>query len=244
MISNLTLELNHVQIWQADLNLSRLILQSLEKLLSSDEQQRAQRFKFEKDRYSFIAARGILRTILSRYLRIDPEMIQFNYSAKGKPFLAQVSLPINFNLSHSQGKAIYAIALNQTLGIDLEAIRSIEALSLAKRFFCESEYRWLASLSPQEQNSAFFKLWTCKEAYLKATGEGLVGLQEVEIALPLSSPIQLLKISNQPELAKDWRLYLLPLEDDQFAATLAIQNPDAQLQYFNYSSLLGSTSPS
>ena len=241
MLSNLTLELNHVHIWQADLNLSNLILQRLEKLLSPDEQQRAQRFKFEKDRHSFIAARGILRTILSRYLNLTPEIIQFNYSPKGKPFLTHVNPVINFNLSHSNGKAVYAIALNQTLGIDLEAIRSIEALSLAKRFFCESEYHWLTSLSPHQQNTAFFQLWTCKEAYLKATGEGLVGLQDVEIALPFSSPIQLLKISIQPELAKDWRLYPLPLEDDQFAATLAIQNPEAKLQYFNHSSLLGST---
>lgn len=234
MTFNLTLESNTVHIWQAELNLSNLILQQLEKLLSPDEKQRAQRFKFEKDRHSFIAARGILRTILSRYLRIDPEIIQFNYSPKGKPFLTQVSQPISFNLSHSTGKAVYAIALNQNIGIDLEAIRSIEALSLAKRFFCESEYRWLASLSPQQQNSAFFKLWTCKEAYLKATGEGLVGLQDVEIDLPFHSPIQLLKISGQPELVKDWRLYPLPLEDDQFAATLAIQNPNAQLQYLQW----------
>lgn len=233
MVSSSTLAFNQVHIWQADLNLSSLMIRSLQTLLSPDELQRAQRFKFEKDRDSFIAARGILRTILGDYLNLDPKIIQFQYSSKGKPFLTSVSPLISFNLSHSNGKAVYAIALNQNIGIDLEAIRPIEVLSLAKRFFCESEYHWLTSLSPQQQNIEFFKLWTCKEAYLKATGEGIVGLQDVEIRLPFSSPIQLLKISNQPELAKLWKLYPIDVDDPQFVSTLAIQSSEAQLIYLH-----------
>lgn len=191
-----------VHVWRANLNLPEPQIQQLLPTLSEDEQQRAARFYFQRDRLHFIAARGILRNILGNYLSIAPIHIKFSYSPRGKPALAEhieannTSFPrlclgtckLEFNLSHSHGLALYAIALDREIGIDLEYIREIEAEQLAKRFFSDREYASIISVHPQEQPRVFFHYWTCKEAYLKATGDGLVGLEKIEISLSTKEP--------------------------------------------------------
>jgi 4'-phosphopantetheinyl transferase len=214
--ANFLLSSQTVHVWQTNLKRSHPTLKFYQTILSSDEQKRAERFKFEKDQQAFIIARGTLRKILSYYLNLRPEQIKFKYSSKGKPCLDFNPLPLHFNLSHAYGKAIYAIALEKNLGVDLEFRREIEVLSLAKRFFCDSEYQWLNALPLDQQNLAFFRLWTCKEAYLKATGEGLVGLQDIEIQTPLGSS---LKILNIPQ---NWTLKTLETAEN-YLATLAIE---------------------
>ncbi|MFM6191695.1 4'-phosphopantetheinyl transferase family protein [Planktothrix sp.] len=214
--ANFQLSSQTVHVWHTNLKRSPQSLQFYQTLLSSDEQKRAERFKFEKDQQAFIIARGTLRKILSHYLNLRPEQIKFKYSSKGKPSLDFNPLPLHFNLSHAHGKAIYAIALEKNLGVDIEFIREIEVLSLAQRFFCHSEYQWLNALPLDQQKLAFFRLWTCKEAYLKATGEGLVGLQDIEIQTPLGSSPQILNISQ------NWRLQTIKTAEN-YVATLAIQ---------------------
>jgi len=164
-----------IDIWWIDLeeksNLSQLWL-----YLSAEEQQRAPRFKFDRHRDRFVMARGNLRVILSQYLEgIAPADIQFVYTDRGKPILAN-SHCLQFNLSHAHQHAIYAISLTP-VGIDLEYPRSLpDLLSLAQRFFTPEEYQILSTLSSSDQQQLFFQIWTLKEAYLKATGEGLTKL--------------------------------------------------------------------
>ncbi|MGL4501095.1 MAG: 4'-phosphopantetheinyl transferase family protein [Planktothrix sp.] len=225
---------NTVHIWQANLTGSPQYLEFYQSILADHELKRARRFKFERDQQAFIIARGILRIILGHYLNLSPEQIKFKYSSNGKPSLDQDPSPLHFNLSHAQGKAIYAIALEENIGIDIEYIRETEVLSLAKRFFCESEYRWLNSLDSEAQYPAFFRLWTCKEAYLKATGEGLVGLQEIEIFTPLDSNLKILKISQDSELAKNWTMQTIETAEN-YIATLAIKGTNYQFKYYQWS---------
>lgn len=222
-----------IHVWQTNLKRSLSSLQFYQTILSADEKKRAERFKFEKDQQAFIIARGTLRRILSQYLTLSPAEIKFKYSSKGKPCLDQNPLPLHFNLSHSYGKAIYAIALEKNIGVDIEYIRKIEILSLAKRFFCDSEYQWLNSLQLEEQDAGFFQLWTCKEAYLKATGEGLVGLQDIEIKTPLSSVLQILKISQNSEIAKNWTLKTIETAEN-YRATLAIEGINYQFKFWHW----------
>ncbi|MGK7902811.1 MAG: 4'-phosphopantetheinyl transferase superfamily protein [Hormoscilla sp.] len=181
-----------VHVWRANLNLHQQQIQQLLPTLSEDEQQRAARFYFQRDRLHFIAARGILRTILGNYLTIAPSQLIFSYSPRGKPALDARHNSnfgkLKFNLSHSHGLALYAIALDREIGIDLEYIREIEAEQLAKRFFSDREYASIISVEPQQRQTAFFHYWTCKEAYLKATGDGLVGLEKIEISLSAKEP--------------------------------------------------------
>ncbi len=229
----LTLFKDEIHIWRAELDYPSELLQQFEQILSPDELARAKRYRRECDRIHFTAARGILRIILSRYLEQNPEKIQFSYTQRGKPFLesANSSPNLQFNVSHSHGKALYAIALDRQVGIDLEYIRPIEVQELAKRFFSPKEYEILSVLPPQKQPLGFFQLWTCKEAYLKATGEGLAGLQQAEIAIELS---ELLQITVASQLISGWSLQPLDLGSD-YAAAVAVEGEAYQMQCWQFS---------
>lgn len=215
------LSLNQVDIWQADLEVSPQQLEQFQLTLSGDEQQRAQRFRFERDRHQYVAARGILRSLLGQYLGVHPAQLQFNYSNKGKPTLstAHSTQLIQFNISHSHQKALYGITLNRRVGIDLEYIRPVEVLSLAQRFFSQQELTQLITAAPQQQQQIFFKLWTGKEAYLKATGEGLSGLDNVEILLENG---QVFSLNCHHKLSSNWSI--IPLDiNEQYIASVAVE---------------------
>lgn len=216
---------NTVWVWQANLELPQSSIDELAAILSTDETSRANRFHRDSDRAAFIAARGILRTLLGGYLQSHPEQIQFSYSDRGKPFLADRSL--QFNVSHSGGFALYVIADNRSVGIDIESIRAIEVEQLAQRFFSDREYQQLCKLSEEQQSEAFFTYWTAKEAYLKATGEGLVGLQQVEILWEEDSlSVQQLTTEDSPKFSLQ-RLH----PPTGYAAALAVEGQDWKLSY-------------
>ncbi|MBD2340476.1 4'-phosphopantetheinyl transferase superfamily protein [Calothrix sp. FACHB-156] len=215
--TELTLLPNEVQVWRINLDQSATELQYLTSLLSSDESARAERFYFPEHRQRFIAGRGSLRTILSGYLGVSPQEVQFDYEPRGKPLLASKFSysGLTFNLSHSQNLALCAVSKNRQIGIDLEYIRPMSDLeSLAQRFFLPREYDLVRSLPDEQKSPVFFRYWTCKEAYLKATGEGIAQLEQIEISL---TPIEAAKLQT----AKGWSLLeLLPAEN--YAAAMVV----------------------
>jgi 4'-phosphopantetheinyl transferase len=219
------LDANTICVWQANLKLPDSSLQEFVEILSTDERERANRFHRDSDRSAFIAARGILRTLLGGYLQCNPNNIQFSYSDRGKPFLSNNSL--QFNVSHSHGLALYAIADDRLVGIDVEFIRDIEVEQLAQRFFCDREYQQLCQLSGDRQSEAFFTYWTAKEAYLKATGEGLIGLQQIEILWQGES---LSAHPLPPEDSPHFSLQQLH-PPSRYAAALAVEGNNWQLSY-------------
>ncbi|MDJ1175631.1 4'-phosphopantetheinyl transferase family protein [Roseofilum capinflatum] len=173
-----------LHLWWADLNQFMPQLAKLKSCLCVDELERSQRFHFDEHRHYFILARGLLRSLVAQYLKVHPSEIQFTYSQRGKPAVAVPKSDLNFNLSHSQNYALYGFALNAPVGVDLEAIRPLNDLDgLAKRFFLPSEYQQIQRTPISEQPYTFFRYWTYKEAYLKAMGEGLAGLEQAEIQL-------------------------------------------------------------
>ncbi|GAB4180934.1 MAG: 4'-phosphopantetheinyl transferase superfamily protein [Coleofasciculaceae cyanobacterium] len=234
--TTLVLSKDVVHVWRIDLNLPEPQIQQLTQTLSPDEQQRAARFYFERDRKHFIAGRGILRTILSRYLNLEPAQIQFSYTNRGKPELANTGTgeTIAFNLSHSNGLAMYAIAFAPRIGIDLEYMRSMpDAEQLAKRFFSPREHAVLSSLPTEHKQAAFFHAWTCKEAYLKAIGDGLPGLEQVEVSLVPGEPAALLSIKENQQAASRWFLHqLIPAPD--YLGALAIEGLNWNINCFNF----------
>ena len=225
----LDLLLNDVHIWRINLNSSESQLQFFRETLSSDEIARAQRFYFPEHRQRFIAGRGTLRAILGQYLGIDPKQVEFEYQPRGKPLLAAkfADQGLLFNLSHSQDLALLGVSYQHQIGVDLEYIRTMSDLEgLAKRFFSSREYEHLRLFSPQEQQQIFFRSWTCKEAYLKATGDGLVELEEIEISLTPNQPSQLL-------VSGDWNLReLTPAEN--FAAAVVVAGSNINLHCWEY----------
>jgi 4'-phosphopantetheinyl transferase len=129
--------------------------------------QKAERFKFREDQWRSIAARGVLRILLSRHL----EEIEFDVTEYGKPFL-KGDCGIQFNVAHSGGFVIIALAKDREVGVDIERMRpGIEVESIAGRFFFHQEYDWL--LGQADRTECFYRLWTAKESVLKAVGLGL-----------------------------------------------------------------------
>lgn len=229
--------LNHdVHVWRASLEQPAEQVQKLAQTLSEDERIRAERFYFERDKKRFIVGRGLLRIILARYTNLAPHQLQFSYGKRGKPALVTTGAysSLQFNLSHSEDLALYAIAHHRLLGIDLEYIRPISNVEqLAKRFFCPRESEVIRSLPPKQQQQAFFHGWTCKEAYLKATGEGLTELQQVEVSLAIGEPARLLSILGDSQATANWSLQALNVAPGYMGA-LAVEGYDWRLSCWQW----------
>jgi 4'-phosphopantetheinyl transferase len=184
--SNLTIRKNEVHIWLVQTNEERISL-DFEDLLSSTEQDRASRFKFETDRRRYVIAHATLRSILSIYVNSPAQELQFDSGPYNKPELAPMHAKkkIEFNLSHSHEVAVIAVTRGREIGVDVEWVREDFAFDeVAQRFFTTREVAALHALPHHLQREAFYKCWTSKEAFLKAKGTGLSGqLDEVEIAL-------------------------------------------------------------
>jgi 4'-phosphopantetheinyl transferase len=228
--TDLTLLPDEIHVWRIGLDQPEANLQHLRTTLSSDEIARAERFYFPEHRQRFIAGRGILRAILGRYLGIKPSEVQFNYQQRGKPVLAETFADsgLAFNLSHSQDLGLCAVNCTRPIGVDLEYIRPMSDLeALAKRFFLAREYEMLRSLSPNQQQEVFFRYWTCKEAYLKATGDGLSQLEQVEVSLTPTEPAKL-------QITEDWSLFEL-VPANNYLAAVAVQNFGWDLKCWQYS---------
>lgn|SRR5487761_294074 len=191
---------NTVHVWRASLSLETDVLRDLEATLSIQEKSRAARFIIPRDRERFIAARGILRVLLGRYLGLPPVALEFDYGPRGKPELhvADSHTPVRFNLSHSHDLALYAFAEKRELGIDLELTRpDFGGEEVAKRFFSKQELTELRALPPELQAQGFFICWTRKEAYVKALGGGLqISLGSFDVSLTSGALEQFHSVGN------------------------------------------------
>jgi 4'-phosphopantetheinyl transferase len=161
-------------------------------MLSRDERDRAQRFRTERDRRRYIVRRGLLRELLSPYLDRPPERIRFACSPEGKPRLTGGNL--RFNLSHSHGLVVYAVARGREVGCDIEwrDCRFVAGL-VPEKFFSPLEMRMLRELAAEKRTEGFFNCWTRKEAYIKARGVGAsFSLRNFDVSLAPDEPAALL----------------------------------------------------
>jgi len=209
----LNLRQNDVHVWSFCLDVPVASLTRFHGILSPDELERAQRFHFEKHRKRYIAGRGWLRTLLGGYLGIPPEGITFAYGEYGKPELLGKcgNQEIHFNLTHSDSIACAAVTRAGAVGLDIEHVRPLTDMGeLVNRFFSPRESSLFEMLNRNEQPGAFFNLWTRKEAWLKATGEGISQyLKQVEVSfLPGETP-QLLELPERFQRACEWSLHAL-----------------------------------
>jgi len=167
----------------------------------------------------------VLRIILSYYLSIPAADIHFSYGERGKPSLISSGLDLRFNSSHSGDIAIYSIACRCELGIDVEHIRSLPDMEqIAHRFFCTEEITDLLAAPAGERETAFFRCWTRKEAYIKAIGDGLaVPLDSFRVSLRSDDQIRIIGIYGDPDAAKAWNLHEL-VPADGFIGALAYRD--------------------
>lgn len=204
------LNVGDVHIWASCLNRPVEQISSFKKTLSPDESARAERFHFDRDRSRFIAGRGILREILSSYLEMSPSQLRFVYSLRGKPGLANCpAFPeLYFNVTHSNDLILIGVTQACTMGLDVEERRSLnDADDIAAHFFSAREAAAFKALPKEGRELAFFKLWTRKEACLKAAG---LGLQEVmdgfEVSFLEGEPAKVLAASDNLPKAASWTL--------------------------------------
>ncbi len=225
----ISLEPGTVHVWTANLDDPAPPTE----LLDADESARARRFYFEHDRRHFAAARAILRVLLGRYLDTSAGGICFGYRERGKPFVVSPGTLVRFNLSHSSGRAMFVFARERELGIDLEAGARLKDdwPALARRVFSAREQAELAALPAEQRRAAFLNGWTRKEAYLKATGLGIVdGLQTIEVTLGPARPCTLLA----GPVGTAWTLRDLRT-DEGLAAALAVEGTEPiRLERFDW----------
>jgi len=145
-----------------------------ERMLSPDEIARADAFMFARDRVRFVAAHAFLRRTLGGFVDRNPSDLVFGYGAQGRPCLYNIDPAFDFNLSHAGDLAVVAVSWSAPLGIDIEVIASMRDRSaLAAQVMHPTEARVFERLAEHERTAAFFRLWTRKEAALKAMGTGL-----------------------------------------------------------------------
>jgi len=181
-----------IALWWVVLDRPHAEVNELAHVLSSAEHARAQRFGTEILRERWIVGRATLRGLLGRYLGVAPSDVALARGRRGRPQLAQPA--IDFNVSHTRGMAIIGIgdelSEGSRIGIDIEhSDRRVNTDGLARKFLTERERAGLAPLEAGERRRSFLRLWTCKEAMSKATGDAL------------SAPFRNLDVSVEDRLA-------------------------------------------
>jgi 4'-phosphopantetheinyl transferase len=145
-------------------------------LLDSEETFRLEQLQAGPLYAEYLVTRALCRTTLSRYAGVPPQAWRFSRNQHGRPEIAVPSLrrPLYFSLSHASGFAACAVARHGDVGVDVESrYRGDVNLSIARRYFSPAEYRSLLTAAPDSRSELFLRLWTLKEAYVKATGLGL-----------------------------------------------------------------------
>jgi 4'-phosphopantetheinyl transferase len=209
------IKFNTIHIWAGSLDITEAQAVEQQGILSIDERDQASRFKFPIHRLRYIAAHHQLRHILSFCIGIPANEITFGYSEHRKPHITNtVATQYQFNISHSDNRAVYAIGLNYPLGIDIEKVRNKCNMDIADRFFSETERDALSKLNGKELERSFYRVWSRKEAIIKATGKGL-SQQLSSFSVAVTDVPETIIVDNQ-----EWKISPLSI-DSEFQSALA-----------------------
>jgi 4'-phosphopantetheinyl transferase len=202
-----------LHVWSAILDVSAQQEERFWRLLAPEEQDRARRFHFEHDKTHFVAARGILRTLIGRYLACSPDVVRFTYGKYGKPALLHPSTTetFQFNVTHTQGTALFAFCWGSPVGVDVEQLRPLsDTHQIAARYFSNDENKHFNTLPAAQTNEGFFNCWTRKEAFIKAVGDGLsYPLNQFDVTLRPGDAARFVHIRGSKTEASRWSLYAL-----------------------------------
>lgn len=214
--SGLELGPGEIHVWSVRLDPPAGEVERLGRFLSTDEWERANRFRFDKHRRQYVVGRGALRALLAAYVGGRPEAVRFRYGHRGKPFLESPAPgDLQFNLSNSDELALVGFVRGPEIGVDIEFLKPMpDCEQIAERFFSESERQVLRGVPGPRKEEAFFNCWTRKEAYLKAVGEGLAApLDSFDVTLAPGDLPRMLTLEGDAERASRWFFHhLLPAE--------------------------------
>jgi 4'-phosphopantetheinyl transferase len=233
-VSEFRLRSHEIHVWklgpEPDANRTRYF-----SLLSREEQDKAQRFRFEHLTHSYVLDHGRLRQILAAYTHVAAEDLVFAASEYGKPRLATPADGLRFNLAHTNGLALIALCLDSEIGVDVEAVRPMEDWrDIAQSHFSPREHDALLRTPESDQQNAFFRCWTRKEAFLKANGFGLSKpLDAFSVSIAEEDFPVLLDCAWDAGEPGRWSLMSLPLEVP-FAGALAVERGDWTISGFEW----------
>ncbi len=201
--------------------------------LDGEERARANRIRHEPTSRSFITVRSCLKGLLGRYLGQDPATVRFALNEMGKPRLenSEPDRGLVFNVSHSGDFGLIALARDTALGVDVERRREITHMEgMAERCFAPCELAYWRSLPEDRRQSAFFDFWSCKEAFVKAVGQGItLGLEACIV--DLTAGPKLVSVPGSCGKTEQWRLAKLDLGQGH-AAAVCYRGAERKLRLF------------
>ncbi len=208
----LTMPEDRVDVWILETEHPNLPLHRLESLLSKEEIDRANRFRFDHLRRKYVLSRGSLRVLCSHYLQVNPASLAIDYGTNGKPNL-EPGCKLQFNVSHSGDLIVLAFASDLEIGVDVERIRNLSDIELiVQRFFCPEEATEVLAPPEAERSLRFHRCWTRKEAFIKATGNGLsTALDSFRVNLKNCGPQCMLHVNFDEQEGRRWTMQDLHL---------------------------------
>lgn len=224
----------NVEVWIIDLSVPAPFITQLMDFLPAEEHRQAERFRNPAAQRSYVLAHAALRRLLAARLNVAPAEIPLRRGPHGKPQLSgALENRLGFNLTHSGELALVAISTSAEVGVDVERLRPMpDAVRLATRFFTPAESAALAQVPEPERASAFFRLWTRKEALLKATGIGIThGLGRFEVSCDVAG--RLISVEGDPAGAAQWTLHSWSPAEGYLGA-VAVPLPDTKFQFGQY----------
>jgi 4'-phosphopantetheinyl transferase len=198
-------------------------------LLSAEEVEQAGRYRFAADARRFIATRALVRTTLSQYYPVAPATWRFDRTALGRPLLKPLGTlrPPAFSVSHTTDLILFALAHEAALGIDVEKTNVLAPLTIARKYFCAEEVQAIEYAPPEAGAQLFFRYWTLKEAFLKATGHGLHWpLNSVSFRIRHGCSIEATYATPVEQDRRSNQFWLLQPTPEHIAAVCVQRRPD------------------
>ena len=227
---------DEVHVWRIDVGEQAAADAAALLVLSEAERARAARFHFAADRRRFVASHAALRGILAAYLDVEASLLVFGEGAQGKPFLDAPAhgRSLRFSLSHSSDLALVAVSQGREVGVDVEHVRPrVDLDGFAARYFSPRERDALARVPSGDRLRAFFEIWTLKEAYLKACGDGLLrALDAFDVTVGDPAP-RLIAVRDRPGDEARWGLRLVG-PSKSYVAAIAVETDRFELRNLDY----------
>ena len=224
-------------IWLLDFSsLTKNQIAHFSNLLSPEELTRAKTVK--RNQHHFLATRALIRKVLAYYTGMPSNSLGFARTEQGKPYLINSPQPIYFNLSHSGNFAALAVTALGEIGIDIETIRPRNFLAIAERYYHADELIELMATNEAEREQLFFKLWTLKEAFFKATGGGISsGLDKA--CFDITDKNISVKFSEELQTQVcDWQFKQIAIAHNCLMAIALNTTQSMQCQFFDGKALL------
>ena len=232
------LDENEIHIWNYTLKPDKKLAEFYFDNLTEEEKDKAEKIIIKEVKYRNILSRVITKKILANYLDKKLNRIHYCYNRFGKPGLSSEINPmnLNFNISHSGDLGIIAISKNNPVGIDIEQILELNDLdNLMDLIFTESEIKQIDLLDHFDKTKMFYKIWTAKEAFVKAIGQGLsFPVKNIELEINHLENISIKYIKKFPDSLNDWQL-LSFVPEENYISTLAVNINNVKTKNFKWS---------